>query len=189
MDLVESPQLAGFTITLTQVQILTVWLNPSVHAFPRKNVDDHSILLEVPVLLMDGGAFFHARLQNHPLLPDIEAQVLLAAEENLLPAGVLQALLLPVVTAGNQRHGAAQDILFCLAVCTEAKSSVVELSREPGPMLRWIQLGVDIGQKPVECPASQPPLQLQALCAVWLCNLAQSEGLWEVPVEGFFEGP
>lgn len=49
-------------------------------------------LLEVPVLLMDGRAFLGAVLQNHPLSSDIEAQALWAAEENLLPAGVLQVL-------------------------------------------------------------------------------------------------
>lgn len=168
MDLVEPPQLAGFTITLTQVQVLIAWLDPSFHAFSRKNMDDHSILLEVPVLLMDSGAFLRAVLQNHPPSSDIEAQALWAAEENLLPAGVLQVLLLPVVTARSQCHGAAQDVTVCLAVRTEAKSSVVELSREPGPVIRWVQLRVDIGQKPVERPASQPPLQLQALCTVWL---------------------
>jgi hypothetical protein len=44
VDLVEPPQLAGFTITLTQVQVLIAWLDPSFHAFSRKNMDDHSIL-------------------------------------------------------------------------------------------------------------------------------------------------
>lgn len=44
MDLVESPQLAGFPITLVQVQISSVFLLHSFHAFPRKNVDNHSIL-------------------------------------------------------------------------------------------------------------------------------------------------
>lgn len=36
-------------------------------------------------------------------------------------------LLRPVVTARSQHHGTAQDVPFCLAVCTEAKSGVVEL--------------------------------------------------------------
>lgn len=49
-------------------------------------------LLEVPVLLMDGGAFLGAVLKNHLLSPDIEAQVLWAAKVDLLPAGVLQVL-------------------------------------------------------------------------------------------------
>lgn len=44
VNLVESPQLAAFTITLTQVQILTVSLSPSFHASPRKDVNDRSIL-------------------------------------------------------------------------------------------------------------------------------------------------
>lgn len=140
------------------------------------------------MLLMDGRAFLGAVLQNHLLSSDIEAQALWAAEENLLPAGVLQVLLLPVVTARSQCHGASQEVTFCPAVCTEAKSSAVELSREPGPVLGWVQLRVDIGQKPVERSASQPPLQLQALRTVWLCNLAQGKGFWDVPVEGFFEG-
>lgn len=99
VDLVESPKLAAFAITLTQVQILTVCLSPSFHAFPRKNVNDHSILLKVPKLLMNGRAFLRAVLQNHLFLSDIKAQLLWATEENLLPAGVLQVLLLPVVTA------------------------------------------------------------------------------------------
>lgn len=99
VDPVKSPQLAAFTITLTQVQILTVSLSPSFHALPRKDVDDHSILLKIPVLLMNSRAFPHAVLQNHLFLSDIEAQLLWAAEENLLPARVLQVLLLPVVTA------------------------------------------------------------------------------------------
>lgn len=49
-------------------------------------------LLEVPVLLMDGRAFFRALLKNHLLLPDIKAQVLWAAKVDLLPAGMLQVL-------------------------------------------------------------------------------------------------
>lgn len=49
-------------------------------------------LLKVPMLLMNGRAFLHAVLQNHLFLSDIEAQLLWAAEENLLPAGVLQVL-------------------------------------------------------------------------------------------------
>lgn len=36
-------------------------------------------------------------------------------------------LLPPVVTARSQHQGAAQEVPFCLAVCTEAQSSVVEL--------------------------------------------------------------
>ena len=36
-------------------------------------------------------------------------------------------LLPPAVTAGSQHQGTAQEVPFCLAVCTEAKSSVVEL--------------------------------------------------------------
>lgn len=36
-------------------------------------------------------------------------------------------LLLPVITARSQHHGTAQDVPFCLAVCTEAKSDVVKL--------------------------------------------------------------
>lgn len=44
------------------------------------------------MLPMDSKAFLHAILQNHPLSSDIEAQALWAAEENLLPAGVLQVL-------------------------------------------------------------------------------------------------
>lgn len=44
------------------------------------------------MLLMDSGAFLRAVLQNHPPSSDIEAQALWAAEENLLPAGVLQVL-------------------------------------------------------------------------------------------------
>ena len=43
-DVVKSPQLAGFSITLTQVQIFIVFLHHSFHAFPRKNVNNHSIL-------------------------------------------------------------------------------------------------------------------------------------------------
>lgn len=45
------------------------------------------------------------------------------------------------------------------------------LSREPGPALRWVQLRVDVGQKPVEHPTTQSPLQLQAFCAVQLFHL------------------
>lgn len=41
---------------------------------------------------MDAGAFPGAGLQNHLLLPDVEAQVLWAAEVDALPAGVLQML-------------------------------------------------------------------------------------------------
>lgn len=36
-------------------------------------------------------------------------------------------LLPPAVTARSQHHGTAQEVPFCLAVCTEAKSGVVEL--------------------------------------------------------------
>lgn len=49
-------------------------------------------LLKVPMLLMNGRAFLQAVLQNHLFLSDIKAQLLWAAEENLLPAGVLQVL-------------------------------------------------------------------------------------------------
>lgn len=41
---------------------------------------------------MNGRAFLQAVLQNHLFLSDIKAQLLWAAEENLLPAGVLQVL-------------------------------------------------------------------------------------------------
>lgn len=187
VDIVKSPELAGFSITLAQVQIFIVFLHHSFHAFPRKNVNNHSILLEVPVLLMDGRTFLGAVLKNHLLVPDVEAQMPWAAKVDVLPAGVLQVLLLPAVTARSQHHGTAQDVPFCRAVCTEAKSSVVELSREPGPALRWVQLRVDVGQKPVEHPTTQSPLQLQAFCAVQLLHLAQGEGFWAVLVEGFFE--
>ena len=43
-DAVKSPQLAGFSVTLTQVQIFIVFLHHSFHAFPRENVNNHSIL-------------------------------------------------------------------------------------------------------------------------------------------------
>lgn len=43
---------------------------------------------------------------------------------------IITHLLLPVITARSQCHGAAQDVTFCLAVCTEAKSSVVELKMD-----------------------------------------------------------
>lgn len=138
VDIVKSPKLAGFSIALAQVQIFIVFLHNSFHAFPRKNVNNHPILLEVPVLLMDGSTFLGAVLKNHLLSPDVKAQVLWAAKANVLPAGVLQVLLLPAVTARSQRHGTAQDVPFCLAVCTEAKSGVVELSREPGLVFRWV---------------------------------------------------
>lgn len=49
------------------------------------------------------------------------------------------------------------------------------LSREPGPALRWVQLRVDVGQKPVEHPTTQPPLQLQAFCEVWLLSLREEK--------------
>lgn len=55
------------------------------------------------------------------------------------------------------------------------------LSREPGSVLRWIQLRVDIGQKPVECPTTQPPLQLPAFRAVWLCNLQVEKDMGSKP--------
>lgn len=50
------------------------------------------------------------------------------------------------------------------------------LSREPGPALRWVQLKVDVGQKPVERSTPQSPLQLQAFCVVWLLNLGPEGG-------------
>jgi hypothetical protein len=43
---------------------------------------------------------------------------------------IVTHLLLPVVTARSQCHGAAQDVTVCLAVRTEAKSSVVELKMD-----------------------------------------------------------
>lgn len=49
------------------------------------------------------------------------------------------------------------------------------LSREPGPVLGWVQLRVDVGQKPVECSTPQSPLQLQAFCAVRLLSLQGGE--------------
>lgn len=49
------------------------------------------------------------------------------------------------------------------------------LSREPGPALRWVKLRVDVGQKPVERPTTQSPLQLQAFCAVWLLSLMEEK--------------
>lgn len=41
---------------------------------------------------MDDGTLLSAVLKNHLLSPDIEAQVLWAAEVDLLPANVLQVL-------------------------------------------------------------------------------------------------
>lgn len=49
------------------------------------------------------------------------------------------------------------------------------LSREPGPVLGWVQLRVDVGQKPVERSTTQSPLQLQAFCAVWLLSLGEEK--------------
>ena len=49
------------------------------------------------------------------------------------------------------------------------------LSGEPGPAFQWVQLGIDVGQKPVEGPAAQPPLQLLALRAVRLPSLGRGE--------------
>lgn len=50
------------------------------------------------------------------------------------------------------------------------------LSREPGPAFRWVQLGIDVGQKPVEHATTQAPLQLQAFCAVGLLSLGEEKG-------------
>lgn len=91
-DAVKSPQLAGFSVTLTQVQIFIVFLHHSFHAFPRENVNNHSILLVVPVLLVDGRAPLGAVLENHLLSPDVKAQVPWAAVADGAPARVLQAL-------------------------------------------------------------------------------------------------
>lgn len=49
------------------------------------------------------------------------------------------------------------------------------LSREPGPALRRVQLRVDVGQKPVEHPTTQSPLQLQAFCTVQLLHLGMEK--------------
>lgn len=49
------------------------------------------------------------------------------------------------------------------------------LSREPGPALGWVQLRVDVGQKPVERSTTQSPLQLQAFCTVWLLSLGEEK--------------
>jgi hypothetical protein len=72
-----------------QVQILIVLLNHGFQAFPRKNMDSYSILLEVPMLLMDDRAFLSVVLKDLLLLPDIKAYQLRAAKVDLLPAGVL----------------------------------------------------------------------------------------------------
>lgn len=49
------------------------------------------------------------------------------------------------------------------------------LSREPGPAFGWVELGIDVGQKPVEGPTAQPPLQLLAFSAVRLASLGRRE--------------
>lgn len=47
-----------------------------------------------------------------------------------IPRSIVTHLLLPVVTARSQCHGASQEVTFCSAVCTEAKSSAVELKMD-----------------------------------------------------------
>lgn len=59
------------------------------------------------------------------------------------------------------------------------------LSGEPGPAFQWVQLGVDVGQKPVEGPAAQPPLQLLTLHAVRLPSLGRGRHRRQPGESGF----